>query len=197
MTAAAGEALAALGEGSVETAGGRAASAAAWGEASGEDNIDDGPGGESMPSEIDLGGGIKLKIAPDMFRQIMHSPEITSGVQQRCQEISDTANGMAITEGAVYTFQVSNNSDNIRARGRVKPGNYKAVIDDEYHDTLLKALESVGSDPYPTYSSDSPEGPEEGGPDADSEAEEPAEEEGAAAEAEVGELAEVAAVAAL
>ena len=56
---------------------------------------------------------------------------------------------MAGIDGAEYIYTVSNNPQNIRARGRVKPGNAAAHEDDARNSTLLKALASVGSDPHP------------------------------------------------
>lgn len=123
---------------------------AEWGE-SGEGIEIEGQGHNSLPREIDLGGGFKLVISPDAFRTVMHTPEITAQVQQRCQELAETATAMATVEGAEYTYFVSNNPDNIRARGRVKPANDAARRDDAENSTLLKALASVGSDPRPVY----------------------------------------------
>ena len=125
-----------------------------WGEGEpeGDDgSVDDGPGGETLGNEIDLGGGIKLRIHPEVFRLIMHTPEITARVAHRCAQMCESANNQAVIEGAEYIFVVSNNPANIRARGRVKPGNIKAREDDARNSTLLKALAEVGSDPYPTY----------------------------------------------
>lgn len=113
-------------------------------------------GSEHLPHEIDLGGGIKLRIHPDYFRMIMHTPEITARVDERCEAITEEANALAIKEGAEYYYFVSNNPANIRARGRVKPANVAAKIDDDENATLLKALATVGSDPLPPqYFSDS------------------------------------------
>jgi hypothetical protein len=128
---------------------GGAEGVAAWGEgaaAAGEvASVTEG----GFPGEIDLGGGFKLKLVPDMFRQIMHTAGMTAAVQARCEELTNLCNELAITAGAVYTYTVSTNPNNIRARGRVRPGNFKAVVDDAAHSTLLKALASVGSDPIP------------------------------------------------
>jgi hypothetical protein len=104
---------------------------------------------EHMPGEIPLGGGVNLRINPEYFRMIMHTPEITAMVDQRCEEITQEANSLAIKDGAEYVYQVSNNTENIRARGRVKPGNEAAKIDDDENATLLHALATVGSDPLP------------------------------------------------
>jgi hypothetical protein len=104
---------------------------------------------EMMSLAIGYEGGIVLRIHPDYFRMIMHTPEITAMVDQRCEELATAANGIAVKEGAQYVYQVSNNENNIRARGRVKPGNEAARIDDDLNSTLLKALASVGSDPLP------------------------------------------------
>lgn len=129
---------------------GGAEGVAAWGEgeaagAAAESVTSVTEGG--FPGEIDLGGGFKLKLVPDMFRRIMHTASMTAAVEQRCQQLTDVCNDLAITAGAVYIYTVSTNPTNIRARGRVKPGNFKAVVDDAAHSTLLKALASVGSDP--------------------------------------------------
>lgn len=109
-------------------------------------------GSESLPFEIPVvgyEGQIVLRIHPEYFRMIMHSPEVTAQVDQRCEEITDVANSLAVKEGAEYYYFVSNNPANIRARGRVKPANEAAKIDDDINSTLLKALASVGSDPLP------------------------------------------------
>ena len=105
---------------------------------------------EHMEGMIDLGGGIVLRIHPDYFKMIMHTPEITAMVDQRCEELAQEANSLAIKDGAEYVYQVSNNTNNIRARGRVKPGNAAARVDDDVNATLLKALATVGSDPKPS-----------------------------------------------
>jgi hypothetical protein len=105
--------------------------------------------GESMPVSWDLGGGIVLRINPDYFRMIMHSPEVTAMVDQRCEELCNEANSIKIIDAAEYVYQVSNNQSNIRARGRVKTGNYAARVDNNENGTLLKALATVGSDPLP------------------------------------------------
>lgn len=112
-----------------------------------------------FPGEIDLGGGFKLKLVPDMFRQIMHTATMRSAVQARCEELTNACNELAITAGAVYTYTVSTNPTNIRARGRVRPGNFKAVVDDAAHSTMLKALAQVGSDPIPVSAEAGAEGP--------------------------------------
>ena len=140
--------------------------AAAWGEGesmAGEELSVD-YAAEDTSGSIDIGFGMRLVITPDAFKMIMHMPEITAKVTERCEELTAAANSLAVTEDAEYAFVVSNNPDNIRARGRVFPDNFKAVVDDEHHSTLLKALEQVGSDPYPTFASEG-EVPEEGEPD--------------------------------
>lgn len=125
--------------------------------------------GEGVPREIDLGDGFRLVMSPDWFKKMMHSAEITAMVEQRCSELADMANSMAIVEGAEYIYFVSNNTDNIRARGRVKTGNAEAIKDNLTHSTLLHALASVGSDPVPTATEN--DGLEEGEPDMVSESE--------------------------
>lgn len=104
---------------------------------------------ESMPHRMSIGGGFELVMHPDWFRVVMHSPEITAHVDDRCQAMCDMANSLKVEEDAVYIYFVSNNYQNIRARGRVKTGNAKARADNDANATLLKALASVGSDPLP------------------------------------------------
>jgi hypothetical protein len=122
-----------------------------WGEEPHEEPQEDiePEASESFPQELDLGGGFKMFIKPDMFRTIMHTPEITAATAERCEAICAAANALAILDGAEYVFVVSNNPDNIRARGRVKTGNAKAIVDNAINATLLKALAQVGSDPKP------------------------------------------------
>ena len=132
-----------------------------WGEGEGgeggggPESIEEGPGGEHSGEVIELGGGIRLIIDPDVFRKIMHTAEITARVTARCRAISDAANELAVLSGARYKFVVSDNPENIRARGRVKTGNYKAQEDNAQNSTLLKALAQVGptdrGDPKPDY----------------------------------------------
>jgi hypothetical protein len=142
---------------------------AAWGEGEVAGESVSSPTEGGFPGELDLGGGITLKLSPDMFRRIMHDPQITAAVDQRCQEVTDLCNSLAITPGAVYTYTVSTNPNNIRGRGRVRPGNFKAYIDNAVHSTLLKALASVGSDPksVPAAAAERPSAtssvPEDGG----------------------------------
>lgn len=134
----------------------------AWGDEPDPENmsmeLDEQSPTEKLPTEIEVGVGIKLKIHPDAFRYIMHKPEITAMVDERGREIAEEANALAQTEGAEYVWWLSPNEENIRARGRVKTANFKARIDDEAHNTLLHALSTVGSDPYPSYPKTDPEG---------------------------------------
>ena len=137
------------------------------GESDGPESIETGPGSEPSGGEvINLGGGIRLMIHPDVFRKIMHTPEITARVAERCKAISDAANELSIVRGARYKFTVSDNPENIRARGRVKTGNIKAQEDNAQNSTLLKALAQVGptdrGDPYPTHDTSGPEPGEAG-----------------------------------
>jgi hypothetical protein len=131
----------------------------AWGEltsydAFAESAADEGMGaapGEpsSFPTSIEIAPGMRLVINPRAFRDMMHDPEIVARVAQRAADIADTANDLAVIEGAEYEYVVSNRPENIRARARVRPANAKAYEDDLHNSTLLKALATVGSDPYP------------------------------------------------
>jgi hypothetical protein len=156
----------------------------AWGDESDptsqglEADLEDQRPSERLPQKIEIGLGIYLWIDPDVFRRIMRNPEIETAVEDRGQELADAANSMSIVPGAEYVWVHSTNPDNIRARGRVKTGNRKAQLDDDWNATLLKALSSVGSDPYPSHywkSGDSEYGFEEHDLEAELEAEAPAE----------------------
>jgi hypothetical protein len=144
---------------------------------------------EHLPDSIDLGGGIMLRINPEFFKMIMHSPEVTAQVDARCEAIAEEANSIAVRKGAEYGYVVSNNPDNLRARGRVKPLNQTAVFDDDENSTLLKALATVGSDPKPPTEQQEEEEREREEEEYESEPEPVAEGEIAskAAEAEVAE----------
>lgn len=130
---------------------------AAWGEESDPTSeglvaeLEEQRPSEYLPQKIEVGLGIYLWINPDVFRRIMHNPEIEAAVEDRGQELVAAANSMSIVPGAEYVWWHSTNPDNIRARGRVKTGNKKAELDDEFNATLLKALSSVGSDPLPSH----------------------------------------------
>jgi hypothetical protein len=114
-----------------------------------EGELDEKNPDEHLPGSIPLMPGVELRIHPDYFRMIMHSPEITAAVTERCVDITSEANEQKVRPEAVYDYMVSNNTDNIRARGRVKPMNVDAMFDDAENSTLLKALATAGSDPLP------------------------------------------------
>jgi hypothetical protein len=110
-------------------------------------------GSEHLPEFFEIAPGMHMRINPYWFKQMMHKPEITALVDKRCKELTDLANSLAVQrhghDKAEYTYYVSDNENNIRARGRVRPGNIDAQFDDAENSTLLKALGSVGSDPLP------------------------------------------------
>jgi hypothetical protein len=122
---------------------------------------------EHVPEFLELGGGIRLYVKPDWFHTAMHHPATTAAVEDRCEALAQEANSLAVEEGAVYEYAVSNNPNNIRARGRVRPANVKAVLDDDKNSTLLKALATVGSDPVPASAGEGA-GLAEGEPDRES-----------------------------
>jgi hypothetical protein len=109
---------------------------------------------EHLPTEMDLGDGFKLVLAPDAFHRIMHSTYATEVVRRRCQELTEAANSLAVVDGAEYLYRVSDNAANERARGRVYPGNDEAHHDNARYSTLLKALAQAGSDPKPLPAED-------------------------------------------
>lgn len=163
-------------------AAGAEAGAAEGEEAAGEEGIEGG--------DHNLKNGHSLHLSQEQFQQLAHSDAVVAAVTDRAQKCCDIANELAVTKDAVYEVRVTNTGT--RARAKVTPGNFKGVVDDAYHDTLLKAAAQTGSDPrIPDTESEEEkeEGPEREG------------EEGEAAEAgeagEAGEVAEVAEIALL
>lgn len=105
-------------------------------------------GDEWVPqSAVTVSDGVSVMLNNAVFRQLTHHPVVVAAICARAQQIVDLANSLAVVEGAEYTYTLQNRSDTTRARCRVKAGNMAAVIDDNYHGTLIKALNSVGSDP--------------------------------------------------
>jgi hypothetical protein len=78
----------------------------------------------------------------------MNSPKVRAQVDERGRQVAAAANAMAVTKGAVYEYQPSTHPDNKRARGKVRAANFKAVVDNRAHSTLLKAA-AAHSDPKP------------------------------------------------
>jgi hypothetical protein len=99
-----------------------------WGEPDG--------GRTSPPSEIRLRNGAKLKLNPEQWRALLKRPDVAEAVAKRAQGACDTANALAVTEGAVY--EVSRHDDGTCS---VHPGGedpIKGIVDDAHHSTLLK-----------------------------------------------------------
>lgn len=107
------------------------------------------PGGESMSSGIqDLGNGLYLRVPESVIRGLLRSNEAMSAIQHRAQRVADQANANHLTTGAKYETKLVDNPGYKRPVVFVKPANFKAVIDEQYHSTLLAAAAQVGSDPY-------------------------------------------------
>jgi hypothetical protein len=98
---------------------------------------------------LDLGGGNAIQISPKDIQRILHSSPVVAGVTARAQHCMGIANDLAVTSGAEYDMVVQNRSDTTRCRATVFAANFKAVVDDVYHSTLLKAAAQTGSDPRP------------------------------------------------
>jgi hypothetical protein len=112
----------------------------AWGEG--------GDDGDGMPSSIDIGNGLRLRIDPARFRRMMTSPPVQAAVDARGEKIAAEATAEAIVEGAAYQYVPSSNPHNSRARGIVRSANFQAVVDEHAHATLTKAA-VANNDPKP------------------------------------------------
>lgn len=106
------------------------------------------PGGESMPSGVqDLGDGLFLRVPESVIRDLLRDPAAITAITHRAQAVVDIANDTHITEGARYEAKLVDNPGYKRPVVFVKPANFKAVVDEQYHSTLLAAALQVGSDP--------------------------------------------------
>ncbi len=136
-----------------------------------------------------------MQLNPEVFRALLHRPEVVAAITQRAQDISDYANDLAEHVGRPdrpdprYATTIQNRSDSARARARVFPQNYQAVLDDAINSTLLKAMNAYPSDPIPTAQAVPADTPWEPGLPTGAVMPEP-EEIGAAAD--LGELGEIA-----
>jgi hypothetical protein len=155
---------------------------------------------ESLGGEHNLGGGHSMHISEDQFNALAHSQAVVNAIMDRAHRCTDIANDLAITQDAKYDCSLNNSPSRSRATAVVYAANYKAVVDDAYHSTLLKAAAQTGSDPRIEPSHDEgpedenePEGPK--GPDEGGEGAEAGEAGEAAAGSELAEVAEVAVVA--
>lgn len=145
------------------------------------------------PNPFDVGGGNRMQISPELAHQILYSAESIAAITERAQQVVDLANSMAITPGAKYRFSVGTGEGHSRPIALVMPDNFKAVVDDAAHSTLLAAAASVGSDPK--YESGSEWGGGDENPEAGSDGMSPGEASGAmAGEAAEGAEATISAV---
>jgi hypothetical protein len=94
----------------------------------------------TFPSQIALGNGNKMTINAEAFKALLQHPRVVEATAARARAIADTANSLAITEGAEY--EVIQHSDGSASVGDGGEDPYKARIDDAYHATLLKAMGS-------------------------------------------------------
>lgn len=106
------------------------------------------PGGESVSSGVqDLGGGTFMRIPEEAIRGLLRAPEAIAAITHRAKAVVDIANDTHITQDAEYEAVLVDNAGYKRPVVFVKPANFKAVIDEKYHSTLLAAALQVGSDP--------------------------------------------------
>ncbi|OBI53590.1 hypothetical protein [Mycobacterium sp. E787] len=138
---------------------------AGWGLAEGPTNIGD----ETIPRDIDLGHGHSMTFNTDTMRALLHHPAVVAAITQRAQNICDEANSLAEhigrpgREAPRYDALIQNRSDSTRARARVYPANYQALLDTAKNSTLLKATMAYPSDPIPTSQAAPPDTPVEPG----------------------------------
>jgi hypothetical protein len=129
---------------------------------------------DAPKGEHNLGNGNSMTFSPEQFQSLLHSDAAVAGIMDRARKCAEIANSLAITYGAKYEVSLQNKPDHSRARAAVYAANFKAVIDELHHSTLLKAAAQTGSDPI-----NRAPGEESGG----------GEEEGGGEEAGIGESA--------
>lgn len=123
-------------------------------------------GDESAPSGS-LGDGHFLRIDEDVWRGLMHRPEVVAAITARANAIAAQANALAEdamdpravarlrpADGQTYKVSVQNDPHASRARARVQPNPdapMLGILADAHDSTLLKSVEAQGgSDPIPT-----------------------------------------------
>jgi hypothetical protein len=141
-------------------------SAAEGSEASAEEDLGEPRG------EHNLGNGNSMHFSDAQFRALIHGPAVVAAIMDRAQKCAEIANKLAITYGAKYAVKLQNKPDHTRPRAAIYAANFKAVIDEMYHSTLLKAAAQTGSDPKQTAHSASGEDHEGEGSDLASRVEE-------------------------
>lgn len=103
-------------------------------------------GGASVPAELDLGDGHSMSLNPEVFRRLLHRPEVVAAITARAHGVADAANSLAVHIGRPgrpapkYGVRVQDDPESARARAQVYPANYQAVLDDQRSATMLKAL---------------------------------------------------------
>jgi hypothetical protein len=105
---------------------------------------------------MDVGNGHYIKLDPAVFEAMLREQYVRDALRARGQKVADIANGMAITEGAVYTSIYMDTPGFTRPQVLVLPANYKAKVDDAAHATLMVAAAMVGSDPKIEEDEDAP-----------------------------------------
>lgn len=93
------------------------------------------------------GGWHALKIRPAGMAALLKSPKVTAAVQAKTEAMTNFAQSISVTKDAYYEAKVLyKDHPHWPARGFVVAENYKAVIDDMYHSTLLKTAAHFPSD---------------------------------------------------
>lgn len=118
----------------------------------------EGPGGEGMPSgPMDVGNGNFIRVPASVIHDLFRMPGAVAAIKARATAVENLANANHITENAVYESVYVDNTGHDRPMVLVKPANFKAVLDEKWHSTLLAAAAQVGSDPLVTPGTDVPE----------------------------------------
>jgi hypothetical protein len=93
------------------------------------------------------GGWHAIKISVEGMNHLLKSPQVTRAVEAKTVAMTHYAQDISITENAYYEAKVLyKDHPEWPARGFVVAENFKAVIDDMYHSTLLKVAAHFPSD---------------------------------------------------
>jgi hypothetical protein len=105
------------------------------------------PEGEGVfQGRIKLSEGVEMEVNEEVCKALLYSEEAIEAICNRAQKVVDVANGMAITEDARYLYVLQKGEGHSRPQCLVMPDNFKAVVDDAAHSTLMAAAAAVGSE---------------------------------------------------
>jgi hypothetical protein len=139
MTAAIGPIIGALAEGGGTAAGlgetfGAATEADAWGGAVEGDEMESIPG-----HDMDVGGGHSLQLNPEQIAEFLHSDESIAALMELAQMVTNSANDNAQIPDAQYEFIIQTTDGYVTPQALVMAANYRGVLDEAAHSTLLVA----------------------------------------------------------